>query len=76
VLIDASCVLSMAVLLLLTTYVALGNGDPGKFLPALLGTSLILLTFAVALFVTYVITHDIGGVERTLNKEMSHEPPT
>lgn len=69
VLIDVSCVLSMAVLLLLTAYVTLGNGDPGKFLPALLGTSLILLTFAVALFVAYVITLDIGSKERTLNKD-------
>jgi len=68
VLIDASCVLSMAVLLLLTVYVTLGNGDPGKFLPALLGTSLILLTFATALFVAYVITHDIGSKEQRLNE--------
>jgi hypothetical protein len=67
-LVDVSCVLSMAVLLLLTAYVTLGNGDPDKFLPALLDTSLIFLTFAVALFVAYVITHDIGGEERTINR--------
>jgi len=67
-LVDVSCVLSMAVLLLLVSYVTLGDGDPGRFLPALLGTSLIFLTFAVALFVAYVITHDIGGEERALNK--------
>jgi hypothetical protein len=67
-LVGVSCVLSMAVLLLLTAYVTLGDGDPGRFLPALLGTSLIFLTFAVALFVTYVITRDIGGEERALNE--------
>jgi uncharacterized RDD family membrane protein YckC len=67
-LVDVSCVLSMAVLLLLASYVTLGD-DPGRFLPALLGTSLIFLTFAVALFVAYVITRDIGGEERTLNED-------